>query len=430
MASTDVDMILDDPRSVRPEYQPIVDLTTGTVVGYEALARWPQHPRVDPSVVFSIATERGAIDEVDWACRYAAVAGALDSGLERDLSLFVNIEPLSSRVPPDYAREMIRTAATALNVVVEITERSLLTDPAVLLETVRFARANGCLIALDDVGSHPDSLALLEFVAPDIIKLDYALVQSDPSPQQAAVVLAIAAHVESSGAWILAEGIETDGHLRRARGLGASLGQGWMYGRPAPLDSRIRSPRTNNLGESIDRMIHPVNFGPPGRPGVVVPSVPSDVLGSAPARVGSKALLLTLTRQLEDHAQSMHDPLTIQSAFQDADWFTPAVADRYAKLAADNPFVAALGVGMDAVPALGVRGARLDPDERFVGEWTITVVGPHYFAALIARDLGDDGPDGDRRFAFMLTHDRLTVIAAARSLMSRVFPATTGTRHV
>jgi hypothetical protein len=57
------------------------------------------------------------------------------------------------------------------------------------------------------------------------------------------------------------------------------------------------------------------------------------------------------------------------------------------------------------------------------GEWVIAVVGAHYAGALIAHDLGDSGPDQDRRFAFTLTHDYVTVLAAARSLMDRVSTA-------
>jgi DICT domain-containing protein len=81
-------------------------------------------------------------------------------------------------------------------------------------------------------------------------------------------------------------------------------------------------------------------------------------------------------------------------------------------------------VGLPDEPAPGVRGAALDATERFSGEWTVTAVGRHYFAALIARDLGDvDVPDADRRFEFILTHDRRLVVSAARSLMRRVLPS-------
>ena len=81
---------------------------------------------------------------------------------------------------------------------------------------------------------------------------------------------------------------------------------------------------------------------------------------------------------------------------------------------------AALGVGMDAEPAPGVRGIHLSSDEALRGEWNVTVLGPHFGAAFVARDLGDTGPDRERRFDFALTHDRELVTEAARSMMRRL----------
>ncbi|HWI70617.1 MAG TPA: hypothetical protein VNT55_01580, partial [Baekduia sp.] len=71
----------------------------------------------------------------------------------------------------------------------------------------------------------------------------------------------------------------------------------------------------------------------------------------------------------------------------------------------------------------GVRGARLDADDALAGEWSVVVLGPHFAAALVGRDLGDtECPDADRRFAFTTVYDRALVIAAARTLLSRIAP--------
>ncbi len=70
----------------------------------------------------------------------------------------------------------------------------------------------------------------------------------------------------------------------------------------------------------------------------------------------------------------------------------------------------------------GVRGAQLDPDDPVRGEWDLVVVAPHFSAALLARDLGDTGPDLERTFEFGLTYERETVVAAANALLSRVVP--------
>ena len=82
--------------------------------------------------------------------------------------------------------------------------------------------------------------------------------------------------------------------------------------------------------------------------------------------------------------------------------------------------MAALGVGMHREPAPGVRGVRLSADEALRGEWNVTVLGPHFGAAFVAPDLGDGGPDHERRFDFAMTHDRELVTEVAQSMMRRL----------
>jgi DICT domain-containing protein len=88
----------------------------------------------------------------------------------------------------------------------------------------------------------------------------------------------------------------------------------------------------------------------------------------------------------------------VLSSFQSATFFTPGTATRYANLHDRAAFIAALGVWMPIEPVPGVRGAVLDPDDVLTGEWDVAVLSPHFAAALVARDLGDRGPDNDSRF--------------------------------
>src|SRR5918997_5912954 len=97
----------------------------------------------------------------------------------------------------------------------------------------------GCAIAVDDVGADRRSLAFMPFLRPEIIKLDLSLTQARPTPQIASVVHAVNAEAERTGALVLAEGIESDHHLMRARALGARYGQGWRFGRPGPLPADV-----------------------------------------------------------------------------------------------------------------------------------------------------------------------------------------------
>jgi DICT domain-containing protein len=71
-------------------------------------------------------------------------------------------------------------------------------------------------------------------------------------------------------------------------------------------------------------------------------------------------------------------------------------------------------------PAAGVRGGALGVHDPLAGEWVVAVVGPHFAGALIAKDLGDDGPDAERRFSFTVTYERELVVRAARTLLRRI----------
>ena len=117
----------------------------------------------------------------------------------------------------------------------EITERALTDRPAELIREVAEHRAAGRGIALDDVGADVRSLAVLPLVEPDVIKLDLRLVQDRPSTDKAAIVSAVAAEHERTGVAVLAEGIETEEQLAVALALGATMGQGWLWGRPGAL---------------------------------------------------------------------------------------------------------------------------------------------------------------------------------------------------
>jgi EAL domain-containing protein (putative c-di-GMP-specific phosphodiesterase class I) len=398
-----------DQRHLKPAYQSIFDLTTGEEVAAEALARWPALS-ITPDVAFQSASAQGRLAELDQACRYGAIDGALDFGLPLGFKLFVNLEP--SVLGADTAAGLVSRAAGQVDLMVEITERALTRRPAELLRAVETLRTAGCAIALDDVGAEPESLALLPFIAPGVIKLDISLVQQWLNVEQAAIYTAVAAYAERTGATILAEGIETETHLGQALALGATLGQGWYFSRPGPLTVRTS----------------PAQPPRPRQTPVPTPLSPFSLLDPSTVRTGPKGLLLGISRHIENQGLALEVPPVVLGTFQEARHFTPHTAARYSKLAERCPLVAALGVNLPQEPVAGVRGAALQADDALLGEWVVVVVGTHYAGALIAKDLGDTGPDRDRRFAFALTHDHETVLAAARSLISRVtstssFPA-------
>ena len=112
----------------------------------------------------------------------------------------------------------------------------------------------------------------------------------------------------------------------------------------------------------------------------------------------------------------------VASTFQHAHHFTPATTARYRDLVERTGFVCALGEGLSQEPVPGLRGADLAGDDPVRGEWDVVVVSPHFNAALLARDLGDTGPDLDRMFEYALTYRGDTVVRAGQALLSRVAP--------
>jgi EAL domain-containing protein (putative c-di-GMP-specific phosphodiesterase class I) len=398
-------------NGVRALFQPVVRLDNGDVVAYEALVRGPVGTELEqPDRLFAAARRDDLLAELDWACRAAAWRAVEAADLPRGRTVLVNVEPETlGRDTPPWAEDLMTKAGSHLRLFVEITERALALRPAELLASIERLRARGWGIALDDVGADHRSLALMPFLRPDVIKLDLRLVQANPDVAIAGIVNAVNAEKERSGAVVLAEGIEHEGHLTTARALGATLGQGWHFGRPDNLP----------VGEPAPAGIPTLSSPPPRSPG----SSPCQIVGAARRlRPATKPLLHAISLHLERQAATLGGEAVVLGAFEHAHFFTGRTAARYARLAEQATLVVALGQDLPAEPLAGVRGADLDPDDPVAGEWDVVVVSPHFAAALVARDLGDQGPDPERRFDYAVTYDRSLVMEVARDLMRRVKP--------
>ncbi|MHB8243630.1 MAG: sensor domain-containing phosphodiesterase [Solirubrobacteraceae bacterium] len=398
-----------ESHAIVSAYQPLVDLYGGETVGFEALARGPQGSGLDrPDALFKAAHDAELESEVEWECQRAALAGALAAGLAPGQALFLNAEPrMLTAQRPAWLDELADLVLARFAVFVEFTERSLTDRPAELLASVERLRGRGVGIALDDVGADPRSLALMPFLAPDVIKLDLRLVQENPSLQIAEIAHAVSAEAERTGALVLAEGIETEEQRQTALALGARYGQGWMFGRPEPLPSP---------GAAIQHVIPCPARGLPDRQ----PSPFEIVTERLPTRRANKRLLLALSLQIEGRTSSLGRSAVVLSSFQEAQHFSAVTRRRYSELSRRAALVGALGVGLDAQPAPGVRGVALDSEDPLRGEWNVAVIDPHFAMAFVARDLGDDGPDMDRRFDFAITYDRDLAVKAARAMMGRL----------
>jgi EAL domain-containing protein (putative c-di-GMP-specific phosphodiesterase class I) len=222
---------------LRTVFQPIVDLRTRDEVGFEALTRGPSRTAYErPDLLFAAARSARRLAELDWACRCQAFRTAADADLRPPARVFVNAEPqtIGTACPEHLLRDWV-SAHRRLRVVVEVTERDLCDAPGELLRVAATLHELGWEVALDDVGANDAGVALLPVLRPDVVKLDMALLAPRLSSGQRSALRAVEAYVAATGAFVVAEGIETEAHLARALSLGADWGQGWLLGRPEPL---------------------------------------------------------------------------------------------------------------------------------------------------------------------------------------------------
>lgn len=218
-------------------YQPIVDLRTSAVVGFESLLRGRVGgTEVVGGELFAAAEATGQLPQLDALGRELAICDAAAWLGERDL--FVNFNPTSVYRPSvclaTTERALRRSGLNRRQLVFEVVESHAVDDPAHLLDVLDAYRAMGCRVAMDDVGAGYASLNLVARVQPDVVKIDRDLVHGIDGRAASAVIRAVVAFAHEFGAVVVAEGIETPGQLEAAQELGIDLGQGWLLGRPLP----------------------------------------------------------------------------------------------------------------------------------------------------------------------------------------------------
>jgi hypothetical protein len=339
----------------------------------------------------------------------AAVECAFEAGLRPPLALFVNVEPgaLHGPVPYDFKSRWLR-ATQHCRIVLDVGEGALVSSPADVLWSLEGARDRGWGVALDDAGADARGPALLPFLRPDVVKLDLGFLRGRPAREMASVIHAVGAQSERAGVIVAAEGIETEADAGLARAVGATLGQGWLYGRPESLPESFVEP-VPRIGIGASSWAAPVGF------------TPFDILRRhRPVRRATKPILLAMSRSLEDKAMTLGEPPVVLSGFQDDRFFGPEARARYGHLAANSAFVAAFATGMSPAPVRGVRGVRLFSRDPLGSEWVVVVLGSHFSAAIAGRDVGDEGNGQKRRFDYVVVHERSPVTEVALSLMTKV----------
>lgn len=214
-------------------FQPIVEMVSSEVVGYEALSRFPGNNSRAPDQWFLKAAEVG----LGVALELAAVRGALSALDVLPISAFlaVNISPAGLLHP---TLTELCTTSNPERLVIELTEHVPIENYDLINSAIKALRESGMRISVDDTGAGYASFRHLLNLNPDIVKLDISLVRGiDHDVTRRALGTALIQFTSETGAQLIAEGIETMGEFETLKGLNAPWGQGYYLGRPQDASS-------------------------------------------------------------------------------------------------------------------------------------------------------------------------------------------------
>jgi predicted signal transduction protein with EAL and GGDEF domain len=227
-------------HEVVPFFEQQIDLLSSSLHGFEVLARW-HHPElglVQPDDFIGVAEECGLIGDLSFSVMRQAFLEARN--WDSSLTLSVNISPTQLKDPwlaQKIVKLLVETGFPPDRLEVEITESSLFENLGRAQSIVGSLKNQGIRIALDDFGTGYSSLAHLRALPFDRIKIDRSFVMSlNDNPESEAIVNVITRLADSLNLAITAEGIEDHLIEARLRSIGSYKGQGWLYGKPMPVD--------------------------------------------------------------------------------------------------------------------------------------------------------------------------------------------------
>ncbi|SIQ30577.1 EAL domain, c-di-GMP-specific phosphodiesterase class I (or its enzymatically inactive variant) [Rhizobium sp. RU35A] len=214
-------------------FQPIIDLCSRSIVGFEALSRFASEPVRSPDKWFADAASAGIGNRLE----LLAARRAIDESrwLPAGLSININLSPqtiLTGDLMP------LAALIDPARLVIEITEHTPIDDYAPIEAALKTLRQAGVRIAIDDAGAGYSSLLHVLRLQPDIIKFDTSLTRGiDKDQRRIALVGALVEYSRRTGTAVVAEGVETAEEELVLQGLGVDRGQGYLYGRPKPASA-------------------------------------------------------------------------------------------------------------------------------------------------------------------------------------------------
>ena len=227
-------------EELKVHYQPLADLGSGTITGFEALLRW-DHPRlgpISPEMFIRLAEESGLIIKLgEWVLREACSEAAR---WESPLKLSVNLSPLQfgqDDLVGAVERVLAETGLAPSRLELEVTEGLLIKDAVGAVATLERLKALGVQISMDDFGTGYSSLTYLRMFPFDKVKIDQGFVRDMiDNPQSLAIIRSVIGLGHGLGVPVVAEGVETQAQFDALRAEGCDQVQGYLIARPNPID--------------------------------------------------------------------------------------------------------------------------------------------------------------------------------------------------
>ena len=248
--------------------QPILNLETGQVMGYEALSRGPSNsPLHAPQALFRVAKQFGLQTSLDWACMNMALKTFAQ--LKLPGRLFVNLSPESlldeTFAPANLLAALSDVEMDGSQVVIEITENASALDYSELRQAVDRLRVARINVAIDDLGEGFSSLRLWSELKPAFVKIDkHFIADIHQDPHKVQFVRSIKLLAEGAHSCVITEGVETPSELAVLKDLGIRFAQGYLIGRPSPVPIRLPSNEVLACLQSGKVSVFPM---PPGHVG-------------------------------------------------------------------------------------------------------------------------------------------------------------------
>jgi EAL domain-containing protein (putative c-di-GMP-specific phosphodiesterase class I) len=222
-----------------PFFQPLIELRTGLLTGFEVLARW-NHARlgsIAPDAFIPIVQKSGLINTLTQ--RILEKVFAASPLVHSSLRLSINLAPLQLldfTLPTRIAAAAARGGFPLTRLTIEITEIALMDDLPRAQEVAGDLKARGCRLALDDFGTGSSSLNNLHALPFDELKVDDSFVRKMTKSQECRkTVAAVIGLGQSFSLTTVAEGVESEEQASQLTSLGCDLGQGWHFGKPASI---------------------------------------------------------------------------------------------------------------------------------------------------------------------------------------------------